>query len=178
MRRLIFALALAMAVLALPGVAMAEAVSSTQLIEEPTLWDGRSVTFTGEAIGEAMTRGDEVWLHLNDDAYADGTTEEGAALSGYNSGQAVVVSPELAGAVTVFGDYRHRGDLVEVNGTFNAACAEHGGDMDIHVTGLRVIRPGASVDDPPEARKLALLAATALFAAATGAAFVYRRSRV
>lgn len=178
MRRLAFALALAVAVFALPASAMAEAVSSTRLIEAPALWDGHSITFTGEAIGEAMTRGDEVWLHLNDDAYAGETTEEGAALSGYNSGQAAVVSPELARAVTVFGDYRHRGDLVEVSGTFNAACAEHGGDMDIHVTALRVIRPGAAVEDPPETWKLALLAAAALFAAATGAAFAYRRSRI
>jgi hypothetical protein len=160
----------------MPTAAWATTVSSTQLVEEPARWDGLTVTFAGEAVGEAMARGDDVWLHLNDDAYVAGTIEQGAPPSGYNSGQAVVATADTAAAVTVFGDHRHHGDIVEVVAVFNAACPEHGGDMDLHVTSLRVLKPGATVDDPPGAAKLALLAATVLAAIGTYAAAALRRA--
>ena len=47
-----------------------------------------TVSFTGEAIGEAMRRGTGAWIHLNDDAY--GLAETGR-LSGANSGIGVWV---------------------------------------------------------------------------------------
>ncbi len=178
MRRLSFIVLLALLIAAAPVCAGAAGVTSVELVERPGEWDGRTITFTGEAIGEAMVRGDEVWLHLNDDAYADRTVDEGGALSGYNSGHAVVANTELASAVTVFGDHRHRGDLVEVTGIFNAACPEHGGDMDIHVEGLRVMRPGVAVEDEPEPGKLAVLTITLLLAALAGLGLRYRGSRV
>ncbi len=52
------------------------------------------------------------------------------------------VDADDASLISVFGDYKHHGDLVEVTGTFNAACPLHGGDMDIHATSLRIVRPG------------------------------------
>ncbi|MCK8115810.1 hypothetical protein [Anaerosoma tenue] len=127
------------------ATAGASALSSVELIEHPAEWDGRVIVFTGEAVGEAMVRGEEAWLHLNDDAYVDGSIAGGAEPQGYNSGMAVVADAEDAAAITVFGDYRHQGDVVEVSGVFNAACPEHGGDMDIHATGLRIVREGAPV---------------------------------
>ena len=45
----------------------------------------------------------------------------------------------------LFGDYRNEGDAVRVTGEFHAACREHGGDMDIHATGLEVVREGHAV---------------------------------
>jgi hypothetical protein len=118
------------------------APGSTELVENAGTWDGRIVGFTGEAIGEAMRRGAMAWIHLNDDAY--GLAEPGAAavLAGANSGIAVWVDAGDAALISVFGDYKHHGDLVEVTGTFNAACPLHGGDMDIHATSLRIVRPG------------------------------------
>jgi len=100
------------------------------------------VSFTGEAIGEAMRRGAMAWIHLNDDAYGLAAEGAPAALSGANSGIGVWVSAEDAALLSVFADYRHHGDLVEVAGVFNAACPLHGGDMDIHATSLRIVRPG------------------------------------
>ena len=176
-RRLTFYCLCAMLVL-VPTAAWATTVSSIQLVEEPARWDGRTVTFVGEAVGEAMARGDEVWLHLNDDAYVAGTIEQGAPLGGYNTGQAVVATAQAAAAVTVFGDHRHHGDIVEVIGVFNAACPEHGGDMDLHVRTLRVLQPGTTVDDPPGAGKLTLLAATVLAAIVAYAAVALRRASV
>ena len=155
---------------ALPkGGGEAEKVGSVALVENAKFWDGRTVAFTGEAIGEAFRRGKSAWIHLNDDAYMWKNIEEGAVLGGYNSGQAVWIPAELAARISYFGDYRHDGDVVEVRGVFNAACREHGGDMDIHATELTVIKAGhvvrQSINTGRLLSGLALLAAAAAVAA-------------
>lgn len=142
------------------ATAGASALSSVELIEHPAQWDGRVIVFTGEAVGEAMLRGDEAWLHLNDDAYADGSIAAGAEPQGYNSGMAVVADAEDAAAITVFGDYRNQGDVVEVSGVFNAACPEHGGDMDIHATGLRIVDRGMPIVRPVDSTRIVTLGVT------------------
>ena len=52
-----------------PGDASRGQVASEALIENAPVWDGRIVSFAGEAVGEAMIRGDHAWLHVNDDDY-------------------------------------------------------------------------------------------------------------
>jgi hypothetical protein len=125
------------------------------LVEAPKTYDGTSVRFTGEAIGEAMKRGDMAWVHLNDDAYYLKNVEEGAHLGGYNMGMPVWLPAGMADSIEHFGDYKHEGDVVTVTGTFNAACAEHGGDMDIHATTLEVVQTGREVVDPVHPNKVA-----------------------
>jgi hypothetical protein len=115
---------------------------STILVEDATDWDGRLVEFTGEAIGEAMRRGTMAWIHLNDDAYGLADSGANAQLAGFNGGIGVWLDADDASIISMFGDYKHHGDLVDVTGTFNAACPLHGGDMDIHATSLRIVRPG------------------------------------
>jgi hypothetical protein len=95
-----------------------------------------------------MVRGDMAWIHLNDDVYYLKNVEEGAALGGYNSGMPVWIAADLAERIEIFGDYKHEGDVVEVSGRFNAACSEHGGDMDIHGKTLRMVIPGRRALDP------------------------------
>lgn len=121
--------------------------SSSALVENSKEFDGSHVTFIGEVIGEAMVRGDMAWLHVNDDAYYRRNVEEGAHLGGYNSGMAVWAPATEADALSFFGDYKHEGDIVEVVGTFNAACGEHGGDTDIHATRVEVLNVGHVVVD-------------------------------
>ncbi|MEA5074978.1 MAG: hypothetical protein VB139_01345 [Coriobacteriia bacterium] len=142
-----------------PGCAHAAASgvaprTSTELVASPAEFDGEAVAFTGEVIGESMERGDMAWLHLNDDAYRDRNVEEGAPLGGYNSGMAVWIPAEAASTVVTFGDHAHEGDVVRISGTFNAACPEHGGDMDIHASSLEVVTPGHRVDDPVDPGKV------------------------
>ncbi|MBN2822081.1 MAG: hypothetical protein JXR33_02680 [Coriobacteriia bacterium] len=167
MRRAVWMTLFLALLLSVPAFAMAEehtvsphiplsenSPSSTELVELPDIFDGTTVVYRGEVIGEAMVRGNWAWLHLNDDAYMERNIEEGAPLGGLNSGMPVwVPAPEVA-QIGVFGDYRHEGDIVEVRGVFNAACAEHGGDMDIHAVHLTVIRAGREVDDPVSNGKL------------------------
>jgi hypothetical protein len=161
---------LLLALLVVPAVAAEVPIpkndpSSTQLVEKNKQYNGTTVTFTGEAIGEVMVRGDYAWIHLNDDSYEERNVEEGAKLGGYNSGMAVWVPSALAKQIDTYGDYKHEGSIVQITGTFNAACKEHGGDMDIHATTVTMIRPGHLVDDPVPAWKAALAAALAALAA-------------
>ncbi len=115
---------------------------SAVLVEDAEHWDGHVVLFTGEAIGEAMRRGDMAWIHLNDDAYGLAGAGVNPGFAGFNSGIAVWMDSAMASRIASFGGYRRHGDLVEVTGTFHAACPQHGGDLDIHATSLRVVRPG------------------------------------
>jgi len=140
--------------------------SSGQLVEKNKQYNGTRVTFTGEAIGEVMVRGDYAWIHLNDDAYMERNVEEGAKLGGYNSGMAIWVPAALTKQIDTYGDYKHEGSIVQISGTFNAACKEHGGDMDIHADSVTMIRPGHVVVDPVPGWKAALAAGLALLAGA------------
>lgn len=158
-----------------PSLAAAtEMPLSAFLVEEAGRFDGTVVEFEGEAIGEAMVRGEMAWIHLNDDAYRLRNIEEGQPLGGYNTGQAVWLPADLADRIGVFGDYHAQGDVVRVVGRFNAACPEHGGDMDIHAEELVVLRAGHPVVDPVRNWKLALAAASALAAGLTYLAHVRR----
>lgn len=138
------------------------AISSADLVEQPKVNDGDVIEFTGEAIGEAMVRGTDAWLHINDDAYYLKNAEEGSGLHGYNSGMPVFLPAELARQVEMFGDYKHEGDVVTVSGTFNATCAQHGGDTDIHADSLERVIPGHRVIDQPRPWKVVLAAGLSL----------------
>ncbi|HEX9092735.1 MAG TPA: hypothetical protein VF902_02010 [Coriobacteriia bacterium] len=144
--------------------------SSTELVDKQNVpgdvtkglfWNGRTVTFHGEAIGEVMVRGDYAWIHLNDDAYMVRNVEEGAKLGGYNSGMAVWIPASLTKQIDTYGDYQHEGSIVEIEGVFNGACKEHGGDLDIHATSLKILRAGHVVVDPIPPWKAALAVALA-----------------
>jgi len=132
---------------AFPGkdVSQGVEVNSASLVENANAWNGHVITFKGEAIGETMVRGKMAWIHLNDDAYMWKNLEEGAKLDGYNSGHAVWISADLAMKIRFFGDFKHEGDVVKIVGTFNAACPQHGGDMDIHASTLQIVRVGHPV---------------------------------
>jgi len=157
-----------------PGTTAGTTVASAALIENAAAWDGRGISFAGEAVGEALARGDHAWLYVNDDAYQARDLEAGRPRAGFNSGQAIWLPAELARRVRLFGDYRNEGDAVRVSGEFHAACREHGGDMDIHATSLEIIREGHVVTHPLSTRRLGL--GLALLALAGTLALVRRRT--
>ncbi len=170
---------LLLALLAVPAMAAEAPIpkndpSSSQLIERQNVpgdvtkglfYNGKTITFTGEAIGEVMVRGDYAWIHLNDDAYMELNVEEGAKLGGYNSGMAVWIPAALTKQIDTYGDYKHEGSIVQIAGTFNGACKEHGGDTDIHATSLTMIRAGHVVVDPVPPWKAALAGGLVVLAA-------------
>ncbi|MBN1393125.1 MAG: hypothetical protein JW947_10030 [Sedimentisphaerales bacterium] len=111
------------------GAAKAGLVSSTELINNARKFDGQTVVYIGEAVGDVMVRGDFAWVNINDGENAIG----------------VWLSKELAGEIRFTGSYHIIGDRVEITGVFNRNCQQHGGDMDIHAQSIHRISPGKVV---------------------------------
>src|SRR3972149_8582458 len=109
----------------------AQHISSTQLINNAKEYDGKSVVYAGEVVGDVMTRGDFVWVNINDGENAIG----------------VWLNKELAKEIQFAGSYHAKGDRLEIAGVFNRNCIQHGGDMDIHAQEIRKISPGKPVKD-------------------------------
>ncbi|MFA4842854.1 MAG: DNA-binding protein [Candidatus Omnitrophota bacterium] len=132
MKRLIFVLVVLLSAICYPlSAAYAQAVSSTELINNAKQYDGRTITYAGEAIGEVMPRGDFAWVNISDGENAIG----------------IWIHKELAKEINYAGTYKTKGDWVEVIGTFQQACPAHGGDLDIHAQALRKITPGRLVKE-------------------------------
>jgi hypothetical protein len=143
----------------------AAAVSSTELLNGLSRFDGQRVTYEGEVIQDLMRRGDHAWVNLNDGQNAIG----------------IWVRAESLRAIRFSGSYDHQGDWVEVTGVFHAACPEHGGDVDLHAEDLSVVQSGGPTPHPVRggdvAVALASLAATALLLLLGRRAELARRSR-
>jgi len=104
----------------------AQTVSSLELINNAKQYDGKTVTYQGEAIGDIMARGEHAWINLNDGYTAIG----------------VWVRKNDIKDIAYLGNYRAKGDIIEVSGIFNRSCPEHGGDLDIHAREIKKIIPG------------------------------------
>jgi|APHig6443717817_1056837.scaffolds.fasta_scaffold90813_2 hypothetical protein len=127
-------LIVALLVLLVPGVALAEgeSVSSNDLIDHAKDYDGTTVVFEGEVLGDILYRGEFAWL-----AVFDGSNTIGC-----------YVTRAQAEKIAFVGGYGKRGDTVSVQGEFRRACAEHGGDLDIHASSVTVLSTGARVPMP------------------------------
>jgi len=121
----------------LPAVCLAGQISSTELINNAKEYDGKSVVYVGEAVGDVMMRGDFAWVNINDGENAIG----------------VWLNKELAGEIKFTGSYRSKGDRLEITGVFQRNCTQHGGDMDIHAQGIRKINLGRVVSEKLDTSK-------------------------
>jgi hypothetical protein len=99
----------------------AQPVSSVELINNAKLYDGKTVAYEGEVIGDIMVRGDYAWINLNDGVNAIG----------------IWIPKTLIKDILYEGSYKSKGDWLEVTGTFSRSCAYHGGDLDIHAQAIR-----------------------------------------
>ncbi len=113
-------------------------VSAQQLLENPEEYDGKTVVYKGEVIGDVMLRGQFAWINLRDESLCLG----------------VFCPKELAGEIEYKGAYGFRGDTISVQGTFHRFCPQHGGDTDIHAQKLTVVQKGEAISYPLEPRKL------------------------
>ena len=103
-----------------------DTVELNNLIENAKQLDGQEVTVQGEAIGERMDRGDYSWININ-----DGTNAMG-----------IWLSKEDAEKILNYGNYKNKGDIVKITGTFQRACVEHGGEADIHNSVVEIVQEG------------------------------------
>jgi hypothetical protein len=109
----------------------AQPISSTELINNAKIYDGKTVVYTGEVIGDVMRRGDYAWINVNDGQNAIG----------------IWINRSLAKEINYTGSYKTKGDEIEITGIFQRACPEHGGDLDIHAQALRKINSGRAVQE-------------------------------
>jgi hypothetical protein len=107
----------------------AQPISSTELINNAKLYDGKTVVYEGEVIGDIMQRGAYAWVNINDGQNAIG----------------IWMNASLAREITYTGSYKSKGDWIEITGIFNRACPQHGGDLDIHAQALRKISSGRTL---------------------------------
>lgn len=159
---------------AAPSIARAGTVTSAELVEQYKRYEHKTITFRGEVIGDILARGEHSWVNINNDPYQSRNIEEGRKPSGYNSGQSVWLPSYLVKDIAHTGSYTASGDDVEVVGVFNSACPEHGGDMDIHATSLKVLKRGHQVAHRFDAAQAAL--ALGLLALGAGLFLVNRRA--
>ncbi len=122
----------------LSSVCYAESISSTELIENARLYDGKEVTFQGEVIGDIMKRGNFSWVNISDEKNAVG----------------VFLENSIGSNIIFTGDYDHRGDMVEVKGIFHRACRQHGGDLDIHADKITKLTNGYKVIHRADQKKV------------------------
>jgi hypothetical protein len=132
-------------------------LNSNELIEKGKEYDGRMVAFTGEVIGDPMSRGAYMWLNVKDKDNAMG----------------IRVKKDILPIIKYHGSYNYIGDEVTIRGIFNRSCSEHGGDMDIHAASIIVLKAGHSLEHHLPAYKL-IMAFFSLFTAGF-AFFLYRR---
>ena len=143
-----------------PAVALADgdAVSSNDLIDHAKDYDGKTIVYEGEALGDILYRGDYAWL-----AVSDGSNTIGCYVSRADAEQ-----------ISLVGGYGKKGDIVRIEGVFHRACAEHGGDLDIHASSVTVLAAGTLVQ-MPLSRLVATLAIALPLPAAGLLLLVWRR---
>lgn len=141
-------------------ISAGQVVEINTLVEKAKEMDGQSVTVEGEAIGEPMIRGDFAWVNIN-----DGTNAMG-----------LWMKKENAQVINFYGDYSHKGDRLLVEGVFYRACPEHGGEADLHVKSLSVVKNGNEVEESVPFFKIMLAFGTCLAAVITLRVFLKRRS--
>lgn len=164
---------------AAPRQRVAEEVTSSELYDCPTVWDGRPVRFTGEVIGGILQRGEESWLQLNDDAYAGGTgpLPYHRDFRGGNGGVGVLVPTRLVGSIRHVGGPAAHGDVLEVTGVFHRVDRETGEIAIVRAATLRVVRPGGPVRQVVEPRRVAVASVLGALAVALMVLQWHRRRR-
>jgi hypothetical protein len=110
-----------------PVSAASDQVSINELMNNSAFYDDKIIVLTGEAIGECLERENGCWINMSDGGNAIG----------------IWMTESDAARIRIYGDYRHTGDKVTVTGIFYEACAEHGGEPDIHCTELTIDHIGA-----------------------------------
>lgn len=139
-----------------PAFAALESTGIKQLTMDMKGFDGRLVTIQGEAVGEIMRRGKGTWLNID-----DGTETMG-----------IWVPNALMPEIDFVGNYKEKGDIIRIIGTFNKACPEHGGETDIHAREVIRIRSGHPTAHPVSNEKKGLT--ILLFVLAAGATGFYK----
>ena len=137
-------------------------LTSKELLRDTSKWDGKNILFQGEAIGDIMRRGEFVWLNLQDDFGAIG----------------IWAPQDLARAIQYTGDYRHKGDTIEIEGQFFKADPELGGELCIRAQRLTIVNQGNTIAQPLHPLKMEIAAIFSIGTLILGLFRIYLKRRV
>jgi hypothetical protein len=159
-----------------PLVTAGQRVTSGLVTSCPTLFDGRSVTYVGELVGDLLHRRGGAWVQVNDDDYAlvHGPLPAHREHAGTNSSLAVWLPDDTLGQVTGLGRPGLRGDVVRIEGMIVRTDPEDGGGLTLRARRLQVLRPSEAIEEPFDAGRAALALGSFLLA---GILWVHRRTR-
>lgn len=104
-------------------------VQINDLIEKSKEFNNKDVIIQGEVVGEKMIRGEYAWININDGSNVIGIWAKNADFKDIKD----------------YGNYKNKGNLVKVEGTFSRNCMEHGGDVDIHAKKVTVTEQGSKI---------------------------------
>lgn len=152
-------------------------VTSSQVVECPSVFDGHAVVFIGEVIGDVLRRDGGAWVLMNDDDYAleAGPLRSHGELLGYNSGLSVWLEGDVADLVDEAGGPDRRGDILLVRGVVNRTDPADGGGLTIRAFEGEVLVEGEPVRVPLHTGQA--IVAVVLALAAVGLFVVERRAR-
>lgn len=102
------------------------------LILDAKHYNGREVTIQGEVIGDVMARRNGTWINIDDESECIG----------------IWIAPGRLPMIDFTGSYKAKGDTLEIEGIFNRACPEHGGETDFHAIKVEVIKKGHPIHHP------------------------------
>jgi len=105
-------------------------LSADTLISEGRRYDRKEVLIAGEAIGDIMKRKNGCWVNI--------LTDGGGAIG-------VLANEKYVRAISVTGDYSHRGDQVAVRGTMYRYAPMLGGETCIIADDISVVRRGYEI---------------------------------
>lgn len=131
------------------------------LIERGKEFNKKTVIIKAEVVGEPLNRGKFTWVNVNDGTNAIG----------------LWIKSDEVKKINKYGNYKYKGDIVEVKGVFSRDCNEHGGDVDIHVHIVKVLESGYNKEYPVSRQKVDM-ALVLMLATITLVAVYYKKIRV
>ncbi len=134
--------------------------SINDLVENMAKYDKKTITLSGEVLGESLERDNGCWVNMSDGGNAIG----------------VWMSKADAAQIKIYGDYKHTGDMITVTGTFYQACPTDGGEPDIHCTYLVINATGVGRTENISTRKI--IAAVASVTVAIALFMAYQKKLV
>ena len=139
------------------------------ILAETSLHDGRIVQFVGEAIGDRVlddASGKYCWVTI--ESMADGS----------DANISVYMTVEQAEQIDHFGRYGVTGTTLQIRGTFNQACSNHEGRVDVHATNVGVMARGVEHPDTLNLSNFGFGIFLIIIGAALMAAFYFVRERM
>ncbi|MFO7778725.1 MAG: hypothetical protein R6V28_10250 [Nitriliruptoraceae bacterium] len=125
-------------------------VGSVQIYACPAAYDGLTVSYVGEVVGELLPRDGGAWAQVNDDDYAlvTGPVVGHREHAGFNTGLSVWLDAPLVEDITAPGRPALRGDVVLLRGTILRADPDDGGGITLRATELETLAPPLEIDPP------------------------------